>query len=503
MAGVTAAMDRDLRVLDAVRRLAPPEVRQALVEVDALHCRLARRDPNAFVSYVLRDESTGHPVLQSAIHEEWQTMLTEHRRAGIWAHVEAGKSSQVSVGRVLFELGRDPSLRCVVVMNTDAQAQKLCGVAGRYIEQSAELHKVFPGLVRDKGRSWTSHQLSVRRPSQAKDPSLQTCGLHGNILGARIDLLVLDDFIDYESTLTEHGRADTYNWYMSTLEGRLTRNARVWAVGMAWHRDDFLHTLAKSPMWHFRRFPVAREDGAPTWPERWPVERIEEKRAVLGPAEFNRQLMCVARADEDARFKRSWVDLCLARGEGRGLIYALAAVPAGYRVFTGVDLGVRVKAKSDLTVLFTIAIAPNGDRIVLDVQAGRWPGPEIVRRIVDVHNRYRSIVLVENNAAQQFIVDFTKAGTGVPVQPYTTTGKVNSPEFGIESMAVEMSAGRWVIPNTGGVMHPEVAAWVQELLYYDPRSHAGDRLMASWFAREGAGKVKVSTGTRTVDLLSR
>ncbi len=496
-------MDRDLAVLDSVQRLASPEVRRTLVEVDALHCRLARRDPNAFISYVLRDEGTGRPVLQSPIHEEWQAMLTEHRRAGIWAHVEAGKSSQVSVGRVLYELGKDPNLRVVVVMNTDAQAQKVCGAVGRYIEQSPELHRVFPHLQRDRNRSWTGHQLNVRRVSQARDPSVQTCGLHGNILGARVDLLILDDFIDYESTRTEHGRLDTYNWYMSTLEGRLTRNARVWAVGMAWHRDDFLHTLAKSPMWHFRRFPVARPDGTPTWPERWGADRILEKRALLGPAEFSRQLMCVARSDEDARFKRAWVDVCLARGEGKGLIYALASIPPGYRVFTGVDLGVRRKEGSDLTVLFTIAISPNGDRQVLDIQSGRWAGPDIVRRIVDVHNRYRSIVLVENNAAQQFIVDFTQAGSGVPVQPYTTTGKVNSPEFGIESMAVEMAGGRWIIPNSGGVMHPEVAAWVQELLYYDPKAHAGDRLMASWFAREGAGKVTIRTGSRSVDLLSR
>jgi hypothetical protein len=27
---------------------------------------------------------------------------------------------------------------------------------------------------------------------------------------------------------------------------------------------------------------------------------------------------------------------------------------------------------------------------------------------------------------------------------------------------------------------------VKEVLYYDPKEHTGDRLMASWFAREGA-----------------
>ncbi len=45
-------------------------------------------------------------------------------------------------------------------------------------------------------------------------------------------------------------------------------------------------------------------------------------------------------------------------------------------------------------------------------------------------------------------------------------------------------------------LHPEVDAWVNEMLYYDPRSHTGDRLMASWFAREAArqGTIRAEVG---------
>ena len=35
-------------------------------------------------------------------------------------------------------------------------------------------------------------------------------------------------------------------------------------------------------------------------------------------------------------------------------------------------------------------------------------------------------------------------------------------------------------------MEKSVREWVDEILYYDPVSHTGDRLMASWIAREGA-----------------
>jgi hypothetical protein len=69
-----------------------------------------------------------------------------------------------------------------------------------------------------------------------------------------------------------------------------------------------------------------------------------------------------------------------------------------------------------------------------------------------------------------------------------------------------------VIPSTlktvagGGkefVMHKEILDWISELLFFDPREHTGDRVMASWFAREGArrfvdsGAGDGSVGVRT------
>jgi hypothetical protein len=173
-------------------------------------------------------------------------------------------------------------------------------------------------------------------------------------------------------------------------------------------------------------------------------------------------------------------------------------LPVGFKTYTGVDLGTGRKG-SDLTVLFTILIYPNGDRQVLECKSGNWGGPEIVRRIIDTHQRYKSIVIVESNAAQKFILDFTKEASAVPVKPYNTGAKVFSdPTFGMEGMAIEMFNQKWIIPNRGGILDPELDAWRTEMLYYDPKAHAGDRLMASWFAREGAGKL-----SPMVDALAR
>lgn len=488
----------------------PYSVLQRLASAKAAHLRLARERPEAFNSYVLRDEETGRSLLLTEDQLEWHQLFDRHRKLLLWAHVEAGKTNQMSIGRTLFELGKNPNLRVCVVSNTDRQAQKMCLAIQKYVEHSDQLHEVFPNLRRAPNMPWNQHQLYVARETRAKDPSVQTLGVHGNILGARIDLLVLDDLLDYENTVSAARRDDLWNWYHSTIEGRLTAEARVVCIGTAWHREDFMHRLARSPAWHARRYPVIDEaTGASRWPNRWPVARIEQKRIDLqSPIEFARQLMCVARTDEDSRFKKAWIDACLARGEGRGLTYSLNALPAGYATYTGVDLGVRVKAGADLTVLFTIVLHPNGDREVLDIQAGRWTGDRIVERIVDTHRRYQSIVYVENNAAQQFIVDFTRKLSDVPVHPFTTGRAVHHAEFGIEGLATEMANGKWIIPSVriGHELrpaHPELVHWVSELLYYDPAAHPGDRLMASWFAQSGAKKLRPKVRFGRLDTTSR
>jgi len=129
----------------------PPDLATQLRIADEAHCSLARQDPNAFMTYVLRDEETNKPILQSPIHLKLQRLASEHKRLVVWAHIEAGKTQQLSIGRVLWELGRDPNLRIAIVSNTFGQAEKICATIGRYIQSSAEYRRVFPHIRRMPG----------------------------------------------------------------------------------------------------------------------------------------------------------------------------------------------------------------------------------------------------------------------------------------------------------------------------------------------------------------
>jgi hypothetical protein len=139
-------------------------------------------------------------------------------------------------------------------------------------------------------------------------------------------------------------------------------------------------------------------------------------------------------------------------------------------------------------------VDPYGTRSILNVESGKWTGPEIVQRIRDTHMRYQSIMVVENNASQDFIRQFALAQSAIPIIPFTTGRNKAHPEFGIESLAVEMGSGKWKIPNHGGRCHREVQGLVDEMLFYEPTAHTGDRLMSLWFAREG-----IRLGARAIE----
>ncbi len=458
---------------------------------------LARTNGAAFNAYVLKDEHTGDPVRMAPMHREWHKLVDLHPRLNIIAHVESAKTANLSIGRVLFELGRNPNTRCVIVSNTVGQATKIVRSIAGYLEKSDELKEVFPELKQAHTGPWTNTQLTVKRKGNPKDPSVQATGVHGSIVGARIDLLILDDLLDYENARTPGLRDDLWDWVHSTLFGRLTEHSRVICVGNAYHRDDFLHRLERNSYWHTVRFPVLNESGQTSWPGRWSLERISQKREELGPVEFARQMLCKARDDAEARFKREWIDLALQRGNGRQLHHALVAPPPGCSIYTGVDLAVQQHASADLTAFTTIMVHPNGDRELINIESAKLAGPQIIERIQQLYHRYQGIFFVENNAAQDFILQFMRErAQSVPVRPFTTGRNKVHPEFGVESLAAEMATGKWIIPNRDGRTHHEVEALINEMLYYNPKSHTGDRLMSLWMAREAArqGNIRAETG---------
>jgi hypothetical protein len=459
----------------------------------------ARRDPSAFVEYVLRNEGDGSIIRNAPHHLAWQDFLSSNPWAVVFAPVEHGKTQQIAIGRALYELGRNPNARLALISNTSRQAEKLLGAIRQHIDANPRLREVFPALRRSDvaGDPWHGTAITVQRATIAKDPSIQALGVGGPLVGSRLDGCVLDDVLDFENTRTHEQRSKLVDWFDSTVATRLVDGAFCWIIGTPWHPEDLLHVMAKRPGYAVRKWRAVENPEAPSeawvpiWPEQFSVARLLHIQAGSTALNFARKYFCEVRSSETQRFHRAWFEAAAASGKRWGPFRtAPQSHGQAWPTFTGVDLGVGETDGHDMTVLFTIALEPRTlRRVVLEIMAGRWTGPDIVDRIFDVHRRFNSIVVVESNGAQKFIAQFA-SGRQVPVRPFFTTGQAKYDEhFGVESLAIELRNGQWIIPSTDGSLggaSPEVAQWVYEAELYHPDSHTGDRLMASWFAREAS-----------------
>lgn len=439
-----------------------------------LEIRAARRDFASFVEYVFGFALAEH-------HMRWCAAIEQESRALIFAPIEHGKTSIVSIAYPLFVLGCNPDARVAIISETATQATRILAAVREHIRRNERLREVFPALKPAGGfrTKWSDTAILVDRPSTGKDPSIVALGVLGPLLGARLDVAILDDVLSFESTFTSAQREKTIAWFRSTLVGRIVDGGKVLVAGTAWHREDLLHTIAASGEYKTLRDSAIRPDGRPLWPERWSLERLEQRRREIGELEFSRQLLVQAIAEGDSRFKAEWIEhaFALAREKVCTLVDSYGGP---LKTFTGVDLAVGTTGKHDETAIFTIALEADGRRRVLALEAGRWTAPEIVERIRAAHARYRSVVRVETNGAQDYVRQFL-ATSGVPVEAHATGRNRNDPAFGIESLAVEMEQGRWIVPDA-----PATRAWAREMIVYSPAQHAGDRLIASWLAREAA-----------------
>lgn len=414
----------------------------------------------------------------------------------------AGKSftvthntSQLSILRLLYMIGRNPNIHIALVSKTGATSSKSARAIKEYIERNEDLREIFPELL--PGAKWEDSFFTVKRSSFSKDPTVQSLGLGGTLIGSRVDVLVFDDILDDENTRTPSERLKVYRRVKAFMD-RLSASGVMYILTNAWHPDDAVHKLERDGTPSFR-FPVVDEDGVSRWPMKWTPERLEQAREDLGPLEFARAHLCKARDEGESPFDESAVDAAFKAGDSLRLVRSLLThtLPAGAWIYTGVDLAVTKGIKAHRTAFVTVLLWPEVDgtlsRQVLWAEAGRWSSSEIRDRFLDHNERYRPTFIVENNAAQRWIIDIVHNQADLPVEkrqtlelvPFTTGKNKAHATFGVEGVAVEIANGIWVFPTDGPVKQ-FVEDLKSDMLYYSRGGHTGDLLMALWFAREGA-----------------
>lgn len=341
----------------------------------------ARRCPNDFIRFCFVDPH-GRPVRQAAIHFELQRFLSHHPKSLIELPRDHGKSFQVCA-RIVWELGRNPGLRVKVVCATGAIAAERSRFLRAAIEANPAVRLVFPHLRPSK--PWNADRFTVLRPAEVIGPSVTAYGVGAGSTGTRADLLVCDDIVDVRAlhTATERNRVAAY--FHENLMNLLEPDGRFWGLFTPWHADDLNARLKKNGAFaHFRRAIGA--DLEPVWPEKWPVEKLKERRDEIGSVSFTRGYKLLPIAEDETPIRREWIRFW-------------EEPAACERVVLSVDPAVRASAKADASALVVLGRIANEIR-VLEATARRVQTPELVSLIDDFDRRWNpQTVIFETNAA--------------------------------------------------------------------------------------------------------
>ena len=290
-----------------------------------------------------------------------------------------------------------------------------------------------------------------------------------------------------------------------------------------WDSDEIRPTQPLDPSCRLVAHDPDPNNDKVLWPEKFDFETIEGtlRRRHL-PREFNMLYKLEVRDDGSAMCQQAYVDLGkrLARDRGYHSMGAHLITP-GMATFTGVDLAIDVGEENDFTAFVTFGILPDLRRLILDVEFGQWPGPVILRKVLEKQRRFQSVVAVENNGAQQYIVQFANdpmfrtmlaeesESAGAPafdvgslaVKGQHTGRQKAHPQFGVAAIFLEMSNGAWLFPNSpSGHTQKPLEELLSQCLYYAPAKHTGDILMAMYMAAQLARKWGLLSGGDTAAL---
>ena len=413
-------------------------------------------------------------------------------------------------GRLLFEIGKDPDRTFIAYVSaSEDHPKKQAASMMEMIEKNVRLRHVFPRLAKSRER-WSPKAFKVDRGSMAPEPTMQVYGLYGNILGARKNIILIDDICTFINTLTKASREKMAGW-MSSVLSRLKGEVKVICIGHIWADDDLLMTLVRKHGFAYARYEAirTREDGSeePVFPRVLPADKIRELWDLLGPIFGEMMLLNRMPKSTTSRFPMEWFLRALEAGRGTsfwtGKLYPCEVV-------TGVDLGHKKKAGKDLTVMVSVALEEDARgrpvRRVIDVRAGRWKGPEIIQQMQELRMRFSTTFYVEDNGGQQYIVDFAEDDALYPVPVYgsSTTGSGSQGKYdmrnGVEgAIGGELKLGMWIFPCDQETLTPPqgIGDMIQGALAYQPtqaEDHTSDYLMAWWYAWKGAEQMRPRRG---------
>jgi hypothetical protein len=520
----------------------------------------ACRDPAVAFDLVMREETSKERVRILPHQRVTLDFVMSHDRCVLRLPVGTSKTYLLAF-LTLYFLGLDSSDRGAIISAGADQAKKTLALVRDYIEGiakgSAELHAIFPKLWPSSrlGDKWTQSEITIEREAGIRDPSVTATGLDGKRLpGSRLAWIVVDDLLNRQNSKSDESRKAGLDYIRQTVLSRRDVNgSKIVVSNTPWHKQDVTYLLEKagwptltmdiegdirvtnttwtsSELRPSTRLPdvfrlvahdspeyvpaeyedappdnmnIDEQEVVPLWPERYSTAACATLRDDEGEEAYNMSRRCIPPGDADQRVHVEWIEKCKENARAFRVHHLVQAYDGEFPSVTGVDIGIGLESQHCYSALVTACVLPSEHRVILDIDVGRYEGQTLVDKCLEKHNRYHSILRVENNAAQDLLLQWARADARrknarleLPIRAHTTGANKADSRIGLESVFVEVEQGLWLFPNDADGRCPkQVQHLIDKLTSYERgQKRTADVLMALWFCRE---QFRVMGFTRT------
>lgn len=228
-----------------------------------------------------------------------------------------GKSDMTTQKFTSWVLGKNPDMPIMVSSYSDELATDF-GQKTRDIMQSPEYQVMFRTRLRPDAKAkgkWLTQNGG----------SYTAVGVGGALTGRGFKIGIIDDpFKNREEADSQVIRDSRHKWYQSTFSTREEGNSMIIFILTRWHEDDLAGRVLKDAeearkngepyeKWEIIQYKaIATEDephrreGEALWPAKFPLDKLQAKKAVMGGYEFSALYQQNPIDEENRKFRSEW-----------------------------------------------------------------------------------------------------------------------------------------------------------------------------------------------------
>ena len=264
-----------------------------------------------FIKHVYPDYKVGaHHAKLAGLFEEIANGV--RKRVIVNIAPRHGKSELISYLAPAWFLGKHPAKKVIMASHTADLAVNFCRRV-RNLVGSDPYKDIFPDI------SLQADSKSASRWGTNYNGEYFAIGVGGALAGRGADLFIIDD--PHSEQDAKLGKPEVFlpawEWFQSGPIQRLMPGGAIIVVMTRWSKLDLTGQIVNQMIknddvddWEIVEFPAIIENKAgeeeSLWPEFWPLEELQSKKAALDIRYWNAQYLQNPTSEEGALIKRDW-----------------------------------------------------------------------------------------------------------------------------------------------------------------------------------------------------